>query len=302
MKNALITGGAGFIGSNLALELESRGVEVTILDDYSSANVQNLAGFKGEIVIGDESKLSELDGQYDVIFHEAAITDTTFKDDGEMLRKNTEGFKKVLKFAMQQSATLVYASSAGVYGNGKSPMKESQQPQPLNAYAYSKCMMDNLARKHDKSGIRIVGVRYFNVFGPGEKHKGKSSSMIYQLYRQMAAGRNPRIFRYGEQIRDHIYVKDAVAATIKAAEAKENGIFNIGSGEGTTFNQVIDYLNKAMKTTFKPEYFDNPYKEAYQVHTHADISKTMKALGWKPRFSTKSGIAEYVAWLKSRGE
>ncbi len=302
MKKILITGGAGFIGSNLALELESNGHSVTILDDYSSANVQNLQGFRGELIIGDESMLTELDEQYDAIFHEAAITDTTFKDDKEMLRKNIEGFKKVLKFAMQQNATLVYASSAGIYGNGKTPMKESQQPQPLNAYAFSKHFTDNLARKHYKCGIRIVGVRYFNVFGPGEKHKGKSSSMIYQLYKQMASGRNPRIFKYGEQIRDHIHVKDAVSATIKASESKENGIFNIGSGEGTTFNQVIDYLNKAMKTNFKPEYFDNPYKEVYQVHTHADITKTMKTLGWKPKFSTKSGIADYVAWLKSRGE
>lgn len=302
MKKALITGGAGFIGSNLALELENKGVEVTILDDYSSANIQNLQGFKGEVIIGDEAKLVDLNDQFDTIFHEAAITDTTFKDDKEMLRKNTEGFKKILKFAIAQNATLVYASSAGVYGNGKTPMKESQQPQPLNAYGFSKHFMDNLARKHYKSGIRIVGVRYFNVFGQGEKHKGKTSSMIYQLYKQMAQGKNPRIFKYGEQIRDHIYVKDVVAATIKAAESKENGVFNIGSGEAINFNQVIEFLNKAMKTSFKPEYFDNPYKEVYQVHTHADISKTMKALNWKPKFSAKNGIADYVAWLKARGE
>jgi ADP-L-glycero-D-manno-heptose 6-epimerase len=302
MKRVLITGGAGFIGSNLALELENRGVEATILDDYSSANVQNLAGFRGEVIIGDESKLDTLNEQFDVIFHEAAITDTTFKDDKEMLRKNIDGFKKILKFAIRQNATLVYASSAGVYGNGKTPMKESQQPQPLNAYAFSKHFMDNLARKHYKSGIRIVGVRYFNVFGQGEKHKGKSASMVYQLYRQMAAGRNPRIFKYGEQIRDHIYVKDVVTATIKATESKENGVFNVGSGEGTTFNQVIEHLNKAMKTSFKPEYFDNPYKEVYQVHTHADISRTIKSLSWKPKYSAKSGIADYVAWLRARGE
>jgi ADP-L-glycero-D-manno-heptose 6-epimerase len=302
MKKVLVTGGAGFIGSNLALELEHKGVDVTILDDYSSANVQNLRGFKGELVIGDESRLQELDAQFDAIFHEAAITDTTFRDNKVMLQRNIDGFKKVLKFALQQNCTLVYASSAGVYGNGKTPMRETQQLQPLNAYAFSKYFMDNLARMHYKSGIRIVGVRYFNVFGPGEKHKGKAASMVYQLYKQMAAGRNPRIFRYGEQIRDHVYVKDAVAATIKASESKENGIFNVGSGEGTTFNQLISYLNKAMKTSFKPEYFDNPYKEVYQEHTHADISKTMKVLGWKPKFFTKNGIAEYVAWLKARGE
>ena len=301
MKNMLITGGAGFIGSNLALELESKGNAVTILDDYSSANIQNLKGFKGEIYIGDESKLPEIEGKFDIVFHEAAITDTTFKDDKEMLRKNIDGFRKAIAFAKKNNAVLVYASSAGTYGNGKTPMKESQQPQPLNAYAFSKYAMDNMAMKEGKN-LRIVGVKYFNVFGPGEKHKGKSSSMIYQLYKQMASGRNPRIFRYGEQVRDHVYIKDVVGATIKASEAKESGIFNVGSGEGTTFNRVIEHLNKAMKTTFKPEYFENPYKEAYQVHTHADISRITKVLGWKPKYSTKAGIADYVAWLKSKGE
>ncbi len=301
MKKVLVSGGCGFVGSNLSLELERRGDEVTILDDYSSANISNLEGFRGELIIGDESKLDSLSETFDIVFHEAAITDTTFKDDREMLRKNIEGFKKMIAFAQKNNAILVYASSAGIYGNGKTPMKESQEPKPLNAYAYSKHMMDNLARKAGKSQ-RIVGLRYFNVFGPNEKHKGKSASMVYQLYKQMKMGRNPRIFKYGEQIRDHVSVKDVVFATIKAAESKESGIFNVGSGEGTTFNQLIDHLNKTMKTSFKPEYFDNPYKEAYQVHTHADISNAQKALGWKPKYSTKSGIADYVVWLRSRGE
>lgn len=301
MKNMLITGGAGFIGSNLAMELEKKGHNVVILDDYSSADIRGLRGFRGEVFIGDESRLDECGSTFDVIFHEAAITDTTFKDDREMLRKNIDGFRKVLQFAMRKGAALVYASSAGTYGNGKAPMKEPQEPQPLNAYAYSKYFMDNLAKKHAKD-LTVVGVRYFNVFGPGEKHKGKSASMVYQLYRQMAAGRNPRIFKYGEQVRDHIYVKDAVAATIRAADAKESGIFNVGTGEATTFNQVIDCLNKAMKTSFRPEYFDNPYADAYQVNTRADISKIGKALGWKPKFSTRAGIADYVAWLKAQGE
>ncbi|HIH91862.1 TPA: ADP-glyceromanno-heptose 6-epimerase [Candidatus Woesearchaeota archaeon] len=301
MKNVLITGGAGFIGSNLALELEKKGHDVVVLDDYSSASIQNLRGFRGDIFIGDESGLEECGSAFDVIFHQAAITDTTFRDDREMLRKNVDGFRKVLQFAMRKNAVLVYASSAGTYGNGKAPMRESQEPQPLNAYAYSKYFMDNLAKKHAKD-LKVVGVRYFNVFGPGEKHKGKSASMVYQLYRQMAAGRNPRIFKYGEQVRDHVYVKDVVAATIRAADAKESGVFNVGTGEATTFNQIIDHLNKAMKASFRPEYFDNPYTDVYQVNTRADISRIGKALGWKPRFSTRTGIADYVAWLKAQGE
>ncbi len=301
MKNILVTGGAGFIGSNLALELEKKGHNVTVLDDFSSANFQNLQGFKGDLFIGDEFRLDDIPGPFDTIFHEAAITDTTFEDDKEMLRKNIDGFRKIITFAQKNNAVLVYASSAGTYGNGKAPMKESQDSKPLNAYAFSKYVMDNFAKKHEKD-LKIIGVRYFNVFGPKEKHKGKSASMVYQLYKQMAQGRNPRIFKYGEQLRDHIYIKDAIAATIRAAEAKENCIFNVGSGESTTFNLLIGHLNRAMKTNFKPEYFENPYKEVYQTHTHADISRISKSLGWKPKFSTRAGIADYVAWLKANGE
>jgi len=299
MKKVLVTGGAGFIGSNLALELEGKGYDVTVLDDYSSGHFSNLHGFKGELVIGDESKLKDVEEPFDIIFHEAAITDTTFKDDKEMLRKNIEGFKKVLAFAVKHKSTLVYASSAGVYGAGKPPMKEQQKLTPLNAYAYSKYIMDNLARKHYNKGVRIVGVRYFNVFGHGESYKGKSASMIYQLYEQMKTRRSPRIFKYGEQVRDHIYVKDVVHATIKAAQAKENGVFNVGTGVATSFNKIIEHLNKAMKTSFSPEYFENPYTGVYQDNTQADMTHAAKVFGFKPRYTVKKGIFEYVKDLES---
>ena len=144
--------------------------------------------------------------------------------------------------------------------------------------------------------MHIVGLRYFNVFGPREAHKGRAASMIYHLSRQMKARQRPKIFKSGEQKRDHIYVKDAVAATIKAVNAK-SGIYNVGTGIATTFNELIEVLNDAMGTNYKPDYFDNPYTATYQANTQAHTEKSKKGLGFEARYSLKEGVEEYMEWL-----
>ena len=156
--------------------------------------------------------------------------------------------------------------------------------------------MENLARKYFNDGT-LVGLRYFNVFGPRENFKGKMSSMIYQLARQMKAGKNPRIFKYGEQKRDHIYVKDIVDATIKAASYKSFGIFNVSTGIKTSYNQLIHYLNKTLGTDYSPEYFDNPYIDSYQNVTVADMLKTESELKFASKYSVLEGIKDYMKWL-----
>jgi len=224
-NNILITGGAGFIGSNLALTLQEIYPEskILILDDFSSANFKNLKKFKGEVlacdVSSDEIFFKADEFQPDLIFHLASITDTTVTDQELMMRKNVDGFKNVLEIAYDNEATVVYASSASVYGNVKEhiPLKEDREKSPENVYAFSKYIMDNIAEDFsEKTGLKVVGVRYFNVYGYGEAHKGKFASMIYQLYRQMKAGKRPRLFKWGEQKRDFVYIKDAVEATILA--------------------------------------------------------------------------------------
>ena len=291
---ALITGGAGFIGSNLALELEKEGNDVTVIDNLSSGNSKNLKDFKGNFIEMDVLKLN-LKYNFDVVFHQASVTDTTFKDDTEMLRQNINGFLEVIKFAKNKNAKLIYASSAGVYGNGKTPMKEDQKKQTLNAYAYSKCVMDGVAEKlFDK--MFIIGLRYFNVFGPREAHKGRPASMVYHLANQIKAGKNPRIFKMGEQKRDHIYIKDAVLATIKAINAKSN-IYNVGTGIATTFNELVKTLNEVLNTNLEPEYFDNPYEGTYQNNTQADTQRAEKELNFKAEYSLKQGIKEYMEFL-----
>jgi len=297
---ALITGGAGFVGSNLSLELEAQGAEVTIIDDLSSSNFKNLTDFKGELIVQDlatfdlSSRFKDVD--FDIIFHQAAITDTTFTNDAEMIRSNVEGFRKVANFAVERGVKLIYASSAGVYGNGPTPMREDQKLSPLNAYAFSKYLIENLSLKYTKRyGITTVGLRYFNVYGPKEEYKNKSASMIYQLAQQMKAGKRPRIFKYGEQFRDLIYIKDVILANLKAMETDQSCVVNVGTGQATTFNQIIQILNETLSISFKPEYFDNPYTAFYQNQTLADTKLANKLLGFKAGFSIEAGIKDYIS-------
>ncbi|MFH0875685.1 MAG: NAD-dependent epimerase/dehydratase family protein, partial [archaeon] len=238
----LVTGGAGFIGSNLALELEKKKNEVVVADNLLSGSENNLKGFKGKFMKIDVSKHFELNEDFDAIFHEAAITDPRFGNDEETIRANIDGFKNIIELAKRKKAKLVYASTAGLYGNGNVPMKESQEKEILSAYGKSKLMMDELASRLFGK-MHIVGLRYFNVFGPREKYKGRSASMIYHLAKQIKDGKNPRLFKWGEQKRDHIYVKDAVDATIKAVDAK-SGIYNVGTGIATSFNELVKLLNQ----------------------------------------------------------
>ncbi len=306
--NILITGGAGFIGSNLALKLQSMypNAKILILDDFSSANFKNLKGFKGEVLACDVStdelffKVDEM--KPDVIFHLASITDTTVTDQELMMRKNVDGFKNILELAYDNESTVVYASSASVYGNVKEhvPLSEDREKSPENVYAFSKYIMDNIARDFsEETGIKTVGVRYFNVYGPREAHKGKFASMIYQLYLQMKQGKNPRVFKWGEQKRDFVYVKDAVEATILATQAPHSTVYNVGSGEARSFNDVISILNKVLGTNYETEYFDCPY-DFYQEYTQADMSKIKKELGFVPKYNLERGIEEYVNILEGK--
>jgi len=297
----LVTGGAGFIGSNLALELEKKGHEVTIVDNLLTGSENNLKEFKGKFMKIDISKQFELNEDFDVIFHEAAITDPRFEDDDETIRANIEGFKNIVELAKKGKSKLIYASTAGLYGNGNVPMKEEQEKEVLSAYGKSKLMIDKMASKLFKK-MHIVGLRYFNVFGPREKYKGRPASMIYHLAKQIKEGKNPRLFKWGEQKRDHIYIKDAVDATIKAVNAK-SGVYNVGSGIATSFNELVKILNGVFNTKLKIEYFDMPYDpKTYQSNTQADTTNAEKHLMFKAKWELKKGIKDYMkelGWVKN---
>jgi len=284
MKHVLVTGGAGFIGSNLALEIERRWPQarVTVVDDLRSGTFRNLDGFRGDVVAKSCAHFSSKT-RYDAIFHLASITDTTVQDERLMVHDNVEGFRAVLALRADR---IVYASSAATYGIAAQRMSETQPPHPANVYAFSKVILDNLGRG------RAVGLKYFNVYGPREAHKKAAASMIYQLWQQMLTGKRPRVFKSGEQKRDFVYVKDVVEATLLAARAPK-GIYNVGSGEARSFNDVISALNRALGLNLEPEYFDNPYS-FYQPFTEADLSLSRKRLHYRPTWSLEEGVQDYV--------
>ena len=294
----VVTGGAGFIGSNVALELEKLKNDVIIADSLFSGTLDNLKEFKGEFLKLDTSnkKITTIK-DIDAIFHQSAITDPRFGDDDETLKKNIDGFENVLKLAKNTGAKLIYASTANLYGNGPLPMKEDQKKEIISAYGKSKLIMDEISKKYFEK-MHIVGLRYFNVFGPREMHKGRPASMISHLWKKMVCGEKPRLFKYGEQKRDHIYVKDVVYANLLALDAP-SGIYNVGTGRATSFNEIVHYLNEILNTNYEIEYFDSPYDpKTYQMNTQADTERASKSLKFKSKFGVKEGIKDYDIFLR----
>src|SRR5499427_7748225 len=202
--NFVITGGAGFVGSNLTLTLQEKfpDAQLAVIDDFRSGDFKNLAGYRGDFVAGNLANLDwrEKFGDpaaagFDAIFHLASITDTTLHDQFIQVHDNVESFRRLLNFARSTKTRIIYASSAATYGPATEASVESNGAAPANVYAFYKVIMDNMAREAaaESADWIIVGLRYFNVYGPREAHKGVPASMAYHLSRQIKAGQRPRI-------------------------------------------------------------------------------------------------------------
>ena len=297
----VVTGAAGFIGSNIVKGLNARGIDdIIAVDDLTEGDkFRNLADLRiADYVDADLFYDAFADGHFghvEAVFHEGACSDT-MEQDGKYMMDNNYGVSCSLFESCQQRGTrLLYASSAAVYGGSASFRETPQFEHPLNVYGYSKLTMEHLAERYaPKLKHPIVGLRYFNVYGPGEQHKGKFASMIHQLAKQMRAGNRPRIFKNGEQKRDFVYIDDVIAANVAAMTSKQSGVFNVGSGAAGSFNDVVAQLNRVLKTDLPPDYIDNPY-DFFQTHTEADLTQSRAVLGYNPQYDLRKGVDAYVA-------
>lgn len=317
-KTILITGGAGFIGSNLAFYFQNNHpkAKVVVLDSFRSTEVlsngnlksfghfKNLIGFEGEVISGDindEKLLKNLEKNYkfDYIFHQAAISDTTALEQDLMIKTNVNAFSSLLELAKKHDSAMIYASSAATYGDAPSPQKIGCE-QPQNVYGFSKLCMDNIAKEFmHKNDNTIVGLRYFNVYGPREYFKNKTASMVLQFGLQMLSGKAPKLFEQSDEIlRDFIYIEDIIQANIKAMKPKKSGIYNVGTGKARSFESIVDILQKELKTSYTYEYIKNPYIGSYQFFTEADVSLSEEFLGYKARFELEDGIKDYIDEIK----
>jgi len=316
-KTILITGGAGFIGSNLAFYFQENfpDSKIIVFDCFrseavfSNGNLQsfghykNLVGFTGDIICGNINSATDLkildETKFDYIFHQAAISDTRVYDQEIVMRTNVNSFYWFLEKAKNDNATLVYASSAATYGSMPSPQKIGIE-NPENPYGYSKYAMDQIAAKFSSKNpdTKIVGLKFFNVYGTREYFKEKTSSMVIQLGHQILNGHAPRLFEGSDKIlRDFIFIEDVIQANIKACESINSGVFNVGTGQPRSFQDIADILQQELGCNYGTEYFPNPYS-GYQTHTQADISLSEENFNFKPNFSLERGIKEYIPYIK----
>lgn len=325
MNTYIVTGGAGFIGSNLVAELMRRDAKahVLVIDDFRSGSFANIVEacerrgvgpFRGEVFaesVADLNLQPAVEGlRPQAVFHLAAITDTTVADERTMIHDNTESFGELIQACAHADVPLVYASSAATYGSpahGGKPFPESLAGTPNNVYGFSKWLMEceqaRLAQEAEAQGeaaSHVVGLRYFNVFGPGEHRKGRMASMVYQLAAQVLRGQTPRLFRDGTQARDQVFVDDVVDCTIAASRAgAKPGVYNLGSGIATSFVAILDTIFSTLGTDRQVELFDMPpnIRRFYQDFTCADMAATASGLGWKPTHDPRNAMRTYVQFL-----
>jgi ADP-L-glycero-D-manno-heptose 6-epimerase len=305
----IVTGGAGFIGSNIVDALNAKGIHEILVVDRKGENFRNLADLRISDFMQPEEFIRALERnalpvRVDAIFHQGACVDTTCDDSAYMMENNFTFSKAVLHFAVARKIPLVYASSAAVYGASKAFSLTRENERPLNLYGRSKLAFDNHIRAVGaNSESTVAGLRYFNVYGPRETYKGKMASMVYQLYRQLMTNGRARLFTGtddyadGEQRRDFVLVGDVVRVNLALAEGPvRRGIFNVGTGQSRSFNDVAKTII-AQIGAGAIEYVPFPASLAgrYQSFTQADLS-ALRDAGYEESFtSLEDGIAKSVA-------
>jgi len=309
----VVTGGAGFIGSNIVRALNDRGVtDIVVVDDlkrgekFFNLNDCRIADYMDRHeflhVIADEGS----DFPATAILHQGACVDTMEFDGQYMMESNFTYSKRLLQFALERSIPFVYASSGSVYGTSRESREAPQNEKPINVYAFSKCVFDQYVRRVLPSArSTVVGLRYFNVYGPREQHKGKMSSMVFQLHKQLVQTGVARLFAGtdsyadGEQRRDFVFVGDVAKVNLFFADGPaRQAIVNVGTGKSRSFNDVARTLIAALgrgRIEYIP--FPDTLRGKYQSFTEADVSALRQGGYHEPFLSLEDGIARSVpAW------
>jgi ADP-L-glycero-D-manno-heptose 6-epimerase len=309
----VVTGGAGFIGSAIVWELNRRGEkEIVIVDELGTDEKwKNLVGLQFEDFVNKHKFIESINkGTFinaDAIIHMGANSSTTEKDADHLFNNNYLYTKTLAEFCLKNNIRFIYASSAATYGDGSLGFNDDESKcdtlRPLNMYGYSKSLFDIWSVNQDVFK-KIVGLKYFNVFGPNEYHKGDMRSVVHKAFEQVRDTGKVKLFKSGnpkykdgEQMRDFIYVKDAVNMTLHFLDNKNiNGLFNIGSGQARTWNDLVTALFKAMEKPANIEYIDLPdhLADKYQYFTEANLSKVKNAGYDNEITSLENGINDYV--------
>jgi ADP-L-glycero-D-manno-heptose 6-epimerase len=312
----VVTGGAGFIGSNLVKALNNRGYEnVVVVDDLTAGiKFKNLVDCQLQDYLDKDIFLKKIQTEpsfaqaITAIFHQGACSDTTEWNGRFMLENNYEYSKQLLHCCMEYSIPLIYASSAAVYGNSQTFSENPSNEAPLNVYGYSKLLFDQYVRRYlPQMNNLVVGLRYFNVYGPREAHKGSMISVAYQLNQQLSQSDKVKLFAGyeaygdGEQRRDFIYVEDIVKVNLWFLDKnniKHKGIYNLGTGASQTFNEVANaVIHWHQRGTIDYIPFPEHLRGHYQSFTEADIS-ALRGLGYDAAFaSVEEGVGAYLDWL-----
>ena len=311
----LVTGGAGFIGSALVWELNRRGCENIVVSDRlcTDEKWRNLVPLKFHDYIdgGDlEQRVRtspESMGKFDVILHLGACSATTDKDADYLMRNNYEFTKVLAEWSLSKDSRFVYASSAATYGDGSLGMDDTMTDlhrlRPLNMYGYSKHLFDLHAQRTGMAQ-RIVGMKYFNVYGPNEDHKADMRSVVHKAYGQILQTGKVQLFKSdrrdykdGEQMRDFLYVKDAIKMTLHlASDPQVGGLYNLGSGEANTWVQLVTAIFAALGKEANIEFVPMPehLKAKYQYYTCADIARLRQSGYAEPLFTLSDAVRDYV--------
>lgn len=283
-KSILLTGGFGFIGKQLTNELVKKKCKVTIFDNsqYFPNQLKDLKEIK--VITGnckDKNLEKKIKGDFDYIFHFGAPSSIIqFKNrEYDRLGDTMLGFLNIIKLAEKLSVDkLVYPSSGSVYGHSMPPQKEKNELLTTNLYGVGKIACENIASVYNK--VNSVGLRIFAGYGPGEEHKKNYASLITLFLKSISKNKPPLVFGNGKQTRDFVYIDDITKCIIDAAERKTPRILNVGSGKSYTFIEVIEKINKQLKTDIKPNFVEKPVN--YLENTQADITQMKKYLKIKP--------------------